>query len=374
MRITLKVGDDYTPLAGTFGQSERQHTSVVDFRMGAAVAKQSGQKVRAGSAGERDRGNLETTISFTTRRMFGSAGEAFRFCADHEAQFPRSGSLMLSTGAGTRHLADAVVSPPVHRIDGCAAVLDYTAHGAGIVQLTAGSSLEEQGEGSGLEWRTVEDGGEKWFEVGFLSPFPLSGDAANGWIDPSGQTFLRFARSEDLVSWDHDFIAAPDTPEDAGGGDWRYWARLKYPVDSEIKTGQLVVTSDPSEDARNAPFTALVINGVAQSLAHFPYTMPGHAAQMQTDLRAVGWTGATVVSSSASVWRIEIPDVDYTTYSSVNYIYWPMYLVPDSYGNIINPVDGRGFSGTFVNALGVRTSLTRQFARLEMSAGPNNPY
>lgn len=222
-----------------------------------------------------------------------------------------------------------------------------------------------------VEHRIVEDGGEKWFEVGFRSPSILTGNASAGWADARGLVALRIEQSTDLVAWNlGKMVDCATTAISNGDGTYDYWSRCIYPVDSSVKTGQLVVQSEPHEDARNAPFTALVINGVAQSLAHFPYTMPGHASQMQADLRAVGWTGATVVSSSASVWRIVIPNVEFSSYAIDNRIYWPVYLVANLYGDIVNPIDGRGLSGTFVNASGVPTSIVRQFFRVGITPQP----
>lgn len=219
--------------------------------------------------------------------------------------------------------------------------------------------------------RVVDDGNEKWFEFGWVSPELLNGNAVDGWEDPGGYCRIRAWRSEDLVTWDNDVIESPNSPEATGDGAWIYWARCKYPVDSVVKTGQMWAESGPgnSPDTRNNPFTSLVINNVTRALGGFPYTMPGDAARMQADMRANGLAGATCVASSATVWRIDIPNVNYTQYSTTNRVGWPGYLIADMFGNLTITVDDRGFTGQFVNTAGVRTALTKQFGRFGLSLG-----
>jgi hypothetical protein len=38
------------------------------------------------------------------------------------------------------------------------------------------------------------------------------------------------------------------------------------------------------------------------------------------------------------------------------------------YGNVVNPIDGRGFSGYFINSAGVRTFVQKQFFRMKITA------
>lgn len=128
-----------------------------------------------------------------------------------------------------------------------------------------------------------------------------------------------------------------------------------------------------SKDTRNNPFTALTILGVVRALGGFPYTMPGDAARMQTDLTAI-FPGATVEASSNVVWRIRIPDITFSAYHQMNKVFWPGYYIADIFGGLTVLVDGATFDGGFVNAAGVRTSVKKQFARLGISAGPNYLY
>ena len=219
-----------------------------------------------------------------------------------------------------------------------------------------------------LETRQVEEDDEKWFEVGFTVPFKLNGNARDGWFDRYGVR-LALQRSETLLSWHlGEFTDCANSPTKNLDGSYTYWCRSIYPVDSLIKTGNIYVQS-PGDygqpDSRNNPFTGITINGVVQSLANAPYTMPGDAAQLQTDLRALGWTGATVTASAATVWRIDIPNVDFDAWDLATWVHWTGYLIPDMYGALTILIDRWGFTGEFINEAGVRTSNHKQFARLK---------
>lgn len=226
-----------------------------------------------------------------------------------------------------------------------------------------------------LKYRIVEDADEKWFEVGFDSLEELDGSAATGWTDPRGYCDMRLERSENLVTWyEEEFTDCADSGTPNGDGSWKYWARSIFPVDSKVKTGQIWCQSPTADfnsyDTRNNPFTSIKINNVTQSLPNYPYTMPTDAATLQSDLRAAGWTGATVVASSDVNWRIDIPDVPYDAWSSTSKVFWPGYYVADMFGGMTILVDGYGFSGQFVNSVGVRTAVLRQFARMAVRRGP----
>jgi hypothetical protein len=221
-----------------------------------------------------------------------------------------------------------------------------------------------------LDQTVIEDSGEKWFEVYFQTAFPLAGTPATGWTDPSGQYGMRLQRSDDLQTWDHDFVPAPGYPIDHGNGAWTYGARCKYPIDSDIKSGHCWLESGVWPhvgDARNNPFTSIVLAGVVQALPHYPYFMPYDAHQLQNDLRAVGWAGATVVATSANAWRIEIPSMNLTERIEGGRICWPGYLVPDMWGNLTIIRDHVSFLSEWVNTAGVRTAVNKQFCRLALS-------
>lgn len=222
-----------------------------------------------------------------------------------------------------------------------------------------------------LEYRMTNDGGEQFFEVAFTSGELLNGSAAEGWQDVRGYLDFKLQQSEDLIQWHEGlFVDAPGSPEDMPDGSFRYWSRCIYPVNSTIKTGQMRATGPGGNDLRNGPFTALTLGGVVQSLPGFPYAMPTDAARLQADLRAIGWTGATVTATTLNNWEIIVPGVYYNGASIISKIYWPVYYVADMFGNVNTPVDGVTFSGEFVNEEGIRTNLSKQFARLSIRRGP----
>lgn len=138
MRISLLVGATNYPLAGESGVSERVHSSAGDFQLTAQSQTQLLARVRAATAATVDRGNLSTTVAFTTTRTFSTPTDAFLYCLDLDAAVPREGVLVFVTQAvggpvQTRHLLGAVVNPPSRRCDGCTLHLDYTVTGAGII-------------------------------------------------------------------------------------------------------------------------------------------------------------------------------------------------------------------------------------------------
>lgn len=216
----------------------------------------------------------------------------------------------------------------------------------------------------------VEDADERWFEVSFISPVQLAGNARDGWLDPTLRVAFHFERSEDLASWSHgEWLDRPSTPVPGG---WEYRGRSPFPVQSLVRVGQLLYDSQATHplDARNGPVTGITLAGVAQNLPHFPYVMPADAAQLQTDLRAVGWIGATVTAASNTDFQIAIPNVPIADWGGSNLVLWPTWLT--GYGPMGPHYSwGNGFVGEFVNAAGVRTSVPRQFARLAVTTNPS---
>lgn len=233
--------------------------------------------------------------------------------------------------------------------------------------------------------RMVLDAGQKWFEVGFRMDHLLSGNAAAGWTDAGNYFRIEPQWSIDLVNWSMGkFLPAPVPVINLGGGVYEYWSRCIHPQDSAIKSGQLEISSGAAygqpgtlgnigSDSRNNPFTALTILGVSRALGGFPYTMPGDAARMQTDLSAL-FPGATVEASADTVWRIRIPAITFGSFGQLNKIFWPVYLVANSFGAIVSPVDGSNLDGNFVNAEGLAI-YNKAFARLKITAGTRyDPY
>jgi hypothetical protein len=229
-----------------------------------------------------------------------------------------------------------------------------------------------------LDTRVVLDANERWFEMGFKMDHLLSGNSATGWTDAGNYFRIAPEWSPDLLNWSAGkFIPAPAPVVDNGDGSWTYWSRAIHPVDSAVKTGLLEVSSGQiyyggvglniNPDTRNNPFTALTILGVVRALGGFPYTMPGEAARMQTDLAAI-FPGATVEASAATVWRIRIPNQTFSAFQQLNKVFWPMYLVADMFGVVNSPVDGANFTGNFVNAAGIAIH-PKAFGRLKITPG-----
>lgn len=236
--------------------------------------------------------------------------------------------------------------------------------------------------------RIVEDAGKKHFEFGFTVDMsdmggPLTGNAGAGWTDSGNYLKIEPQWSLDLVNWQMGkFYPAPVPVVTLPNNVYEFWGRAVNVQDAAVKNGSIRVSSGyPQQladmgvpDARNNPITGITIAGEVQPLLGVSYTMPGDAPALQSRLRALGWTGATVEASSATVWRIIIPTVNFTAYSQTSKVFWPSYLVPDIFGNLTNTIDGYGFAGALFDSLG-NEIFTRAFARLKISAGTRyDPY
>ena len=231
--------------------------------------------------------------------------------------------------------------------------------------------------------RLVEEygpnGWEKWWEFGIELPASLApamtGNSAAGWSIAGGTMLLHLEHSEDLTNWALGrLLPSPNTPESDGNPDpdaeiLTHWSRCIYPQDSILKTG-VMRSSQRGGDARMNPFLSVVIAGVVQDLPNYPYSMPEDAALLAADLVAIGWIGATCESSGVGRWDIMIPGVFYDQYSKGTYVQWPMFLVPNMYGDVVNECEFGQFAGDFVNTANVRTGVTKQFGRV----GVRVPY
>lgn len=327
MRITLITSGSSYPLAGQWPLNEREFSGAVDFRISAEHVAEKIERVRAPLAKMFHRGNLSTTVSFSTRRVFANHAEALLYAADLDAETPRTGEVMFATGAGARHLQDAVVSPPTHEVDGCAVRMDYVATGTAIAKklpmgvissppgggLAAspggGGTMPEELEDARLDgtlFRVVVDSNGVWGEFGIPSPTnALVGDAANGWLDPGGNLLMRVSRSTDLITWDHEIIDCPTGIEDMGDDVWVYWARAKVP--SYWQTTLRDFRIGGSNYGKS--ITEIYLYDGNISLSGYPYAMPADKSRLQADLRSAGYTGATVTSTSAA---LEVVVINYT--------------------------------------------------------------
>jgi len=213
--------------------------------------------------------------------------------------------------------------------------------------------------------RVVSDAGQQWFEFMWVSPEPVLGNAAAGWTDLGYYCQLRVDYSNDLVNWSPGkFVDAPVPLVERPDGTREIWCRALNPVNAQIKTGALVCESTAADgDARNNPITSVKLGGTLLALPRYPYSMPTAAANLQADIVAAGFPGTIVTATSATVWRISVPTVNYVSYADTSRVGWPGYLVADMFGQMTQTVDGRSFQGTFVNAAGVPIK-DKGFARL----------
>jgi len=374
MTAALIIGQEIFYLAGHPDKTEREFSSCQNLRISGRVSVQQRARIRAAAVEHIDRGNLATKVSFSVTRQFATTVAAELFAETMEDAAELSGILVLRADGNAApdtyiYNCRAVVPPPEREVTGRSVRLDYTVDCGAFVPegLTAYPPAPVP---PALLTRIVDENGangwEKWFDVGFDVPEILSGSAASTLIG-SGVSY-ELIWSEDLGSWvTGRFVDCAGSPVDNGNGTWRYWCRSIYPCRAEHSTAHLwAEPTEGQQDTRNNPLTALRIAGALQSLPHFPYTMPTAAAQLQTDLRALGWTGATVTATSAVAWRIDIPSVPVSSYEIDSKIYWPYYI---SYGGLFAfVVDGLNFSGIFLNGAGVQTNMTTQFCRLNATS------
>lgn len=144
----------------------------------------------------------------------------------------------------------------------------------------------------------VADANGFWFEFGFRVDAVLTGNAGAGWTDVGNYVKFEIEQSLDLAAWSlGKFGASPDGVIDHGDGSFTYWSRCYVPVYLQAVMVDLVATSD----RYGKSITAIEVMGTAVDLPNFPYAMPAEAASLQADLRAEGYTGATVTSTAGSL-------------------------------------------------------------------------
>lgn len=143
--------------------------------------------------------------------------------------------------------------------------------------------------------RQVDDAVANWYEFGFTAPSELVGNAATGWEDAPGEISWKIQSSETLTEWAVDeMIDASVTGIDNLDGTFTYWSRWTVPLVWKYVMIDLTVGTD----RYGKSITGIEIFRTAVSLPNYPYAMPSQAAALQTDLRAAGYTGALVTTSS----------------------------------------------------------------------------
>lgn len=157
-----------------------------------------------------------------------------------------------------------------------------------------------------------EDADGRWFELEIILPDTFDGNAVDGWVGVMvfGRPLIRVGLfwSGDLATWaDSGWIDAPGkTPETLGDGRIKWFAR--YEVSALIRNGATI--DHRMTCARyGKSITELKLFGSTLSLPNYPYAMPGDASQLETDLIAEGFTGATV-SSTSGAWSALIGNYD----------------------------------------------------------------
>lgn len=126
-----------TWLAGQPGVSEREFPSAGDLRVNGVWLQETSDFWGASETRTTDRGNLTTTVEFSTARIFPLAADAELWSLDYDEASPREGTLILeslSPGGVTtrRYLPSAVLQSPVREVIGVSVRLRYSATGGAI--------------------------------------------------------------------------------------------------------------------------------------------------------------------------------------------------------------------------------------------------
>lgn len=129
MRIALVHSGGTLWLAGNPALAERLHPSAGNLRMDGRTATQADLYVGGDETVHTDRGNLATTVTFETSRIFATVAEAEVWSGLYDSLNPRAGTLV---GVGIAGLVEslvnwpgAVVQPPRREVNGCSVMLSY---------------------------------------------------------------------------------------------------------------------------------------------------------------------------------------------------------------------------------------------------------
>lgn len=126
--MKIKLGDK--DLAGSATLSESEFSSAYDIEISGQLNSQPRLGVRRKIAGMRDRGNLITTISFSTTRKFSTVAAAEEFALGFDEDFgDREGTLSTDTGYS---MPNTLVLPPTRRVNGVSVMMRFTCVGGGF--------------------------------------------------------------------------------------------------------------------------------------------------------------------------------------------------------------------------------------------------
>ena len=206
----------------------------------------------------------------------------------------------------TRHVWNFAVGPSTAEI---APILPVV---TGILQTSVAEA-----DGAGI----VEHDGQKWLRIAVRMPAEFTGNPVDGWLDAAEERLISLEWSVDLQTWaTGHFQAAPGVADVVSGG-WRTtWVETIHPQDAGelVSDMRLVWDRNPSVIYESweyeQDFMGLWMAGEIQPL-DCPYAMPAEAARLQADIRALGWTGATVTTDDVEErWEIFVPNVATTNY------------------------------------------------------------
>ena len=154
-----------------------------------------------------------------------------------------------------------------------------------------------------MEVRMANESDAQWLEVGFQSPDELDGSASSGWRDRGGYCVLDLMVTTDLVMYSMGgFVDCDGSPIANEDGTFDYWARAVVPSRWNSVQVDLSVTCD--RYGKSITGISCVLSAI--TLTGFPYAMPADKARLQSDLRAAGFTGATVTSTTAALTAVVI--------------------------------------------------------------------
>lgn len=143
-----------------------------------------------------------------------------------------------------------------------------------------------------------------YFDVEVTLPGDFDGNPTDGWtgemVAGKPPVTLGLFRSEDLLTFSPGgWITTPgSSPQTLGDGRKKWFARYET---TPIWWNDVMVDLSVTSDLYGKSVTGLTIYRTAVSLPNYPYALPSQAATLQADLRAAGYTGAVVTTSSASL-------------------------------------------------------------------------
>jgi hypothetical protein len=145
MRIALVHDGGTLDLAGSRDYTLREFPGADNLRFEGRTALQADARVRAAATSHIDRGNLATTVSFGTSRIFSTTAAAEVWSGMYDTVSARSGTLVISDWdlIPLLNFPGAVVQPPRRQVIGCTVLLQYeVVCGAPVQPTQATGSVE----------------------------------------------------------------------------------------------------------------------------------------------------------------------------------------------------------------------------------------